>query len=166
MNWLDLLIVIVVAIGLIKGLFDGFIKQVVSLASFILAIFFAGKIAGPLRDWLVNYDSITNTVPPLIITIVCYMLAFVFIILIFKYLGKLLSNATAGPVSYFNHLFGGLFGAFLSLLLLSLTFNILTAVDSDSIILKEQTKQESVLFHKVESIVTLISPYIKEIHVF
>jgi len=162
MNWLDLVIVVVVAIGLIKGLFDGFIKQVISLVSFVLAIFFAGKTARPLRDFLTSHDSITHVLSPPVISVICYILAFILIIVVFRWLGNLLNKVMMSAISLINSVLGGILGCFLSLLILSLFFNVLAIFDSDSKILKNQTKKESVLFHKVEAIVPLISPFIKE----
>ena len=165
MNWLDLLIIIILAIGLIKGLFDGFIKQVVSLISLILAVFFAGRTAKPLYDLLVDLKSLTNIVSPQIIAAICYILAFTLIVLVFRWLGNILNKTIkVTPISCLNYMLGGFLGAFTLLLLLSLIFNILTAIDSDSRIIKIQTKKESVLFDKVEKIVPFISPFIKDAH--
>jgi len=163
MNWLDLAIVIIVAIGLMKGMFDGFIKQIVSLVSFILAVFFAGKTSKPLREFLLNLDSIAHTISPQIVTVICYILTFILIILVFRWLAKLLSKAMLGPMSCINHALGGLAGCLLSILFLSLIINVLAVIDPDSKIIKEQTKSESVFFYKVEVIVPLISPIFKEI---
>ena len=162
MNWLDLAIVVVAAIGLIKGLFDGLIKQIISLVSFILAIFFAGKTARPLRDFLISRDSITHFISLQVISVICYILAFILIIIIFGWIGKLLNKAIASPMSCINYILGGLLGCSLSLLALSLLFNVLIVFDSNSKILKEQTKNESIFFYKVGKIVPLISPFIKE----
>jgi len=164
MNWLDFLIILVLGIGVIKGLFDGLIKQIVSLISFILAVFFAGKTAKPLRDFLVGYDSITNVISPHIITVICYILAFTLIIFIFKCLGNLLNKTMVSTVSCLNYILGGFLGAFLSILFLSLIFNVLTVIDSDSKILKGHAKEKSALFYKIEKIVPFISPFIKEAH--
>jgi len=161
MNWLDSVIVIIVAVGLIKGLYDGLVKQVISLVSLVLAIFFAGKIARPMCNFLAH-DSVTNIISPHIITAVCYILAFIFIIVIFSWLGKLLNKAMPSPISCINHILGGAVGCIFTLLFLSLFFNLLTVFDSDSRVLKEQVKNESALFYKIESIVPVISPFIKE----
>ena len=163
MNWLDLAILIVVAVGLLKGLFDGIVKQVISLLSVILAIFFAGKTAKPLRDFLISHDSITHVISPQIVTAICYIVTFIIIIFVFKWLAKLLNRAMAGPMSCINHIIGGLIGSILSLLFLSLFINVITVIDSDSKIIKEQTKEKSVFFYKVEAIVPIISPIFKEV---
>ena len=51
MNWLDIVILCLAGIGFVKGLFDGCIKQVVSLIALLFAIFFCGEVA----DWLKDY---------------------------------------------------------------------------------------------------------------
>lgn len=43
MNWLDIVLVCLAGIGFVKGLFDGVIKQVVSLIALVVAIFFVRR---------------------------------------------------------------------------------------------------------------------------
>ena len=50
MNWLDITLLCLAGIGFVKGLFDGIIKQVVSLIALVIAIFFCGKAAAWLKD--------------------------------------------------------------------------------------------------------------------
>ena len=45
MNWLDITLLCLAGIGFVKGLFDGIIKQVVSLIALVVAIFFCSKAA-------------------------------------------------------------------------------------------------------------------------
>ena len=53
MNWLDITLLCLAGIGFVKGLFDGIIKQVVSLIALVVAIFFCSKAAA----WLKGYIS-------------------------------------------------------------------------------------------------------------
>ena len=61
MNWLDIVILCLAGIGFVKGLFDGFIKQVVSLIALLFAIFFCGEVA----DWLKDYIMALGWFPDL-----------------------------------------------------------------------------------------------------
>ncbi|MCD7916627.1 MAG: CvpA family protein [Tannerellaceae bacterium] len=76
MNWLDILLLCLAGIGFMEGLFDGVIKQVVSLIALIVAIFFCGKVAVWLRDYIVALDWI----PGEWVTLVSYVAAFLLII--------------------------------------------------------------------------------------
>ncbi|GHV23882.1 hypothetical protein FACS189428_7780 [Clostridia bacterium] len=158
MNWLDLVIVVCVAIGLIKGLFDGFIKQVVSFIALVAAIFFAGQIAVPVRTFLANHVS-SDTVSPQILHGFCYIIAFVIIILIIVYFGKIVDVAIKmTPAKPLNILLGGLFGVGIWLLSLSIVFTIFSVFDSKSTIISQQTKEKSVFYHRVKDIVPTLYP--------
>ena len=52
MNWLDITLLCLAGIGFVKGLFDGIIKQVVSLIALVIAIFFCGKAAAWLKGYI------------------------------------------------------------------------------------------------------------------
>ena len=166
MNWIDLLVLVVLGFGIIKGLYDGFIKQVIALASLVLAVFFAGQIARPFRDMLMSNVSIANSISPQVITIGCYILSFMLIIMVLRKLSILLNKTVnmIAPTSCLNFVLGGLLGAVSMLFFLSLTFNIITNVDPNSKIIKEDTKNRSIFFYKVEKVVTFIAPLIKQSH--
>ncbi len=162
MSGLDLVITICLGAGLIKGLFDGIIKQVISLLSLVFAIFFAGRAAEPIREFLLGQPFITGTFPDYIVTGVCYVLAFSAIILVFHWLGKLLHLAIkVTPARMINYLAGALFGFLSWLIALSLAFNLLTVFDPNSQIISKQTKDKSVLFNKVRNVIPTIYPYVK-----
>ena len=52
MNWLDITLLCLAGIGFVKGLFDGVIKQVVSLIALLVGIFFCTKAALWLRGYI------------------------------------------------------------------------------------------------------------------
>ncbi|GHT46654.1 hypothetical protein FACS189440_05150 [Bacteroidia bacterium] len=158
MNWLDLVIVVCVAIGLIKGLFDGFIKQVVSFIALVAAIFFAGQIAVPVRTFLTNHVS-SDTVSPQILHGFCYITAFVIIIFIIVLLGKVVDIAIKmTPAKPLNVLLGGLFGIGIWLLSLSILFNIFAVFDSKSTIIPKHVQEKSVFYHRVKDLVPTLYP--------
>ena len=164
MNGLDLFITVVVIIGLVKGLFDGVIKQVISLLALIIAIFFAGTLAVPLRDGFLSFPYIAYHIHPYIVSGICYLLSFVFIIIFLNWLGKLVSKAiNITPAGFLNRGLGGLFGAFMVILSMSLIFMLLNFFDPHSNIISQQTKQASVLYGKVETVVPTLYPIIREL---
>ncbi len=162
MNWLDIVIIVCIAIGLIKGLFDGFIKQVISLLALIIAILFAGVLAEPVRNFLLDQPAIANAMPGFIITGVCYILAFSLIVLAIYGLGKLVEIAIkVTPAKTANYILGGFFGALTWAIALSLGLNLLTVFDPNYKLISKQSRKESVLFNTVNSVVPTLYPYIK-----
>jgi membrane protein required for colicin V production len=162
MNWLDLIIIVCIAIGLLKGLFDGFIKQVVSFIALVAAIFFAGQLAKLMRDSLLQFDFFSSMSSG-IFSAICYILAFSLIIIAIVLLGRVVDVAIKmTPAKVLNILLGGLFGALIWLFSLSILFNILFAFDSQSRLITRQMQEKSVLYDSVKAVVPTIYPFIKE----
>ena len=92
MNWLDITLLCLAGIGFVKGLFDGIIKQVVSLIALVIAIFFCGKAAA----WLKGYILALGWFPEEGVTILSYIAGFLLIMGVFILSGEL-------AVSY-NHM--------------------------------------------------------------
>ena len=163
MNWLDLVITVCLATGLIKGLKDGFIKQAVSLAALIIAIVFAGQVSVPVRIfWMQHMDG--ETVSPQIITALCYIIAFVLIVLVIILLGKLVDVAIKlTPAKPLNMLLGGLFGTFIWTLSLSIVFNLFAVFDSDSTILPQPVQEKSILYHPIKVVLPTVYPVWKRL---
>lgn len=139
------------------------IKQVISLISLILAIFSAGKLATPVRDYLISIQVISDVFSNTVLSVICYIIAFSLIILGLYFLGRLLEQAVnVTPAASLNRLMGGFLGGFKVFFLLSLIFNLLTIFEPNFQIINKQTQKESVLFNRVESIVPFLYPYLKE----
>lgn len=163
MNWLDLFIVICAGIGMIKGLFDGLVRQVISLISLVAAIIFAGKVSSFLYEFLSSIVPAVKEMPQYIAVVIFYILAFSVIIFLFHLLAKFIENIVKlTPVSIFNYLFGGILGALSAIVLLSLIFNLLIIIDPNSNLISKQTKTESVLFGKVRIVLPAIYPSLKK----
>jgi membrane protein required for colicin V production len=162
MNWLDIVIIICVATGLIKGLFAGFIKQVVSFLALILAIFFAGQLALFLRTSSQHVDAFSSMNQALL-SAICYILAFALIIILIVLLGRIINIAIKmTPAKWLNILLGGLFGALIWIVSLSIAFNLLYVFDFQSQIIKKETQEKSILYENVKSVVPTIYPFIRE----
>jgi membrane protein required for colicin V production len=162
MNWLDIIILICLAIGLVKGLFDGFVKQIVSFLALVVAIFFAGQLADLGRTGLQHWD-VFSSLSPGILTAVCYILAFSVIVIIIVLLGKVVNIAIKmTPAQLLNRLLGGLFGVLVWLFSLSIVFNLLAAFDPHSTVISEQTQTKSALYSGTKNAVPTIYPFIKE----
>jgi membrane protein required for colicin V production len=161
MNWLDIFIIVCIVIGLIKGFFDGFIKQVVSFLALILALFFSGQLALFLRDWLRQFDAFLSMNYG-ILSAICYILAFVLIIIVIVLIGKVVNIAIKmTPAKILNILLGGLFGALVWIFSLSIIFNLLYVFDSQSTLISEQTQSKSIFYDGVKVVVPTVYPFMK-----
>lgn len=155
MNWLDITLLCLAGIGLVKGLFDGIIKQVVSLIALLVAIFFCGKVA----LWLRGHIVALGWFPPEGVTIISYIAGFMLIIGVLVLAGEVVSRVVdVTPLSIVNHLIGGLFGLILMLLFISLSLNMLELIDKGSVLIPREAKVESRFYYSIKEIITTIYP--------
>ena len=155
MNWLDILLLCLAGIGFAKGLFDGVIKQVVSLIALMVAIFFCAKAAA----WLRGYILALGWFPAEGVTILSYIAGFILIMGVVMLAGEVVHRVVgATPLSILNHLAGGLFGLGLMIVFVSLLLNILEVVDRGSVLIPRESKVESRFYNSVKEIVPTIYP--------
>ncbi|MDR1258764.1 MAG: CvpA family protein [Tannerellaceae bacterium] len=149
MNWLDITLICLAVIGFVKGLFDGVIKQVVSLIALIVGIFFCTRIALWLRGHIIEWGF-----PEQGTTVLSYILGFMLIVGLFLLAGEVLHRVIgATPLSILNHIGGGFFGLLIMLLFLSLLFNMIDIIDRGSALISEVSKIESRLYDPVRMII-------------
>ena len=133
MNWLDITLLCLAGVGFVKGLFDGVIKQVVSLIALLVGIFFCTKAA----LWLRGYILALGWFPEEGVTVLSIL--------------HRLVDVT--PLSLLNHLGGGLLGLCFMMAFVSLFLNGLDLIDRGSVLIPREAKVESRLYIPVKNIV-------------
>ncbi|MCI7009429.1 MAG: CvpA family protein [Parabacteroides sp.] len=156
MNWLDITLLCLAGIGFGKGLFDGFIKQVVSLIALVAAIFLCGEAAG----WLRGYIVALGWFPEHGVSVLSYVAGFILIMGVLVLAGQIVTKVIdATPLSIINHLGGGALGLLLVLLFTSLSLNLLDLVDRSGVFISQETKVESRFYEPIQQIVPTIYPH-------
>lgn len=156
MNWLDIVLVCLAGMGFLKGLFDGMIKQVVSLIALFIAIFFCGKVAGWLSGYVVQLDFFSAES----VEIISYVLGFVLILGVLLLVGEIMHKIIdVTPLGILNHFSGGIVGLLVMILFLSLSLNLLEIIDKKSVLISHETKIESRFYHHIQVLVPTIYPH-------
>ncbi|MFW6136897.1 MAG: CvpA family protein [Candidatus Aminicenantaceae bacterium] len=111
-NWLDVGLLLILAVFFMVGIIKGFVRQLIGLAA----------IAAGLAAALIYYPQAAVLFEPLVAReVFSHFLAFAAIFLIFLCLGWLISRMTGraikGPLKFFNHLLGGGLGIIKGVLL-------------------------------------------------
>ncbi len=112
MNWLDIVILVIVANATFIGLRIGIIKAVLSLVGLIVGIILAGRYYTPLAERLTSIpqDSVANGV--------AFAIILIGVMLIAGILTSLLKWAVSVVMlAWVNHLGGAVFGAVLGVIL-------------------------------------------------
>ena len=155
MNWLDLIILCLAGIGLVKGLFDGCIKQVVSL----IGLYIAACSASGVADKVEKYIAKLNFLPDYGVDMVSWLVGFMFIIGLFILIGNALNKFLgATPLGVVNHLFGGIIGIFIMCMFTSLLLNVVGFLDQKSLLIPRKVQTESKLYLPVKEILPAILP--------
>ena len=153
MNWLDIILVCLAGIGFVKGLFDGVIKQVVSLIALLVGIFFCTKAA----LWLRGYILALGWFPEQGVTVLSYVAGFLLIVGVILLAGEILTRVVgATPLSVLNHLAGGVLGLCFMMAFISLLLNGMEMIDKGSVLIPRGAKVESRFYNSVKEIIPTI----------
>ncbi len=155
MNWLDVILACLAGFGFVKGLFDGAIKQVVSLMALVVAIFCCAWVADRLRGYILALGWFHEFG----VTALSYLLGFLLIVGVLTLAGDLVSRVVGvTPLGLLNHLAGGLFGFLFMMFFLSLTINVVEYIDRGSLLIPKEQKAESRFYGPVKRIVPAVVP--------
>ena len=153
MNWLDITLLCLAGIGFVKGLFDGIIKQVVSLIALLVGIFFCTKAA----LWLRGYILALGWFPEQGVTVLSYVAGFLLIVGVILLAGEILTRVGgATPLSVLNHLAGGVLGLCFMMAFISLLLNGMEMIDKGSVLIPRGAKVESRFYNSVKEIIPTI----------
>lgn len=117
---LDFILLAPLLFGIIRGFFNGLIKEIVSLIAIILGVFIAFKYAKGVQNILANYI----TAEELTLSITAYLLIFAAVMLIAFSLSFLITKILqAMALGLLNRFLGALFGLAKSALILLVLVN-------------------------------------------
>ena len=155
MNYLDIIIVVPLLYGLLKGFSNGIIKEVTSLFSLFIGVYVAVNFSEFLEPKFINIlDGYQEFVP-----VLAFGVLFLVSVLCVKALGLVVDKITkALALGFFSRLFGGVFG-FLKVVVI---FSFLVVLITDYNLVNNQTKEDSVLFEPLLDVANIITPQLKK----
>jgi membrane protein required for colicin V production len=105
MNWLDYVLLAIIAVTAVVGVFRGFARQAIGLAAvvagLVLAVVYYDQTASVFETFVKNR---------LLSNFLGFVLVFVVVLIAGGILGYLVTKAMKGPLAFANRLFGGVFG--------------------------------------------------------
>ncbi len=148
-HWVDLVILAVITISVITGLVRGFVKELVALCIWVLAIWIAYKYSNILEPWLIKYiqDKTVRTIASFVIILMAMLLLGGIINASLSYLLK-----RAG-LSGTDRLLGMVFGLVRGVFLVALIILVLKMTGFPY----EDYERESVLYKQFDPVVNWLS---------
>ena len=155
MNWLDVVVLLVVAGGVFSGLKNGFVGEIASLAGLVLGIWGAIRFS----DWMIDLmqtlgihfqhmNVVAFVVTFLLITIICQVVA--------SLVGHLLDALLLG---WANKLAGIGVGVIKSVLFVGVVFYVFEIVEDRATIIPANAKQNSMLYEPLSEVIPTILPF-------
>lgn len=159
MNYIDIIILIILAIAAIKGFSDGFVKEVAALAALILGIWAAIKFSDFTAAKLYDYFDMTGRY----VGIIAFLVTFLAVVIGVHFIGMLIDTLVkAIALGFLNRLLGLVFGVLKSALILSILFVIINTIDEHRPFLPRDKINGSMLYLPISDIAPAIFPLIGE----
>lgn len=157
MNIIDLILSIFLLLGIVRGLFKGFLAELAGLVALIVGIYAAIHFSQATFDFLAIFFSWEEKV----LSIIAFALTFFIVALLISLLGRILTKmVNLLALGLVNRLLGGIFGMLKMAFLASLFFMFLESFDLFHI--EKETGEESILYEPVHGFAPLFLPKIIE----
>lgn len=154
LQWLDLAIIAVIGLSVLTGLFRGFIKELVALCAWAMAIWLAFNYAQSLDPWLKSYiqEQSARTAVGFIIILFAALLAGGVVNALLSFILK--RSGLSGTDKTLGMLFGFLRGVFIVAL-------VMVAVRMTSLPYQQYAK-DSMFYARFDPVVNLIDAHLPE----
>ena len=159
MNYIDIIIIIILGFALIRGFINGLVKEVASLAALIIGIWGAIRFSSFTAGRLYDYFDMTVKY----VGIISFLITFGIIVIIIHFIGLLVDKLVdAVALCFINRLLGIAFGLFKSVIIMSVIFVVLNAIDVRRPFLPGDKIQQSLFYNPISDIAPTIFPIIGE----
>ena len=160
MGFLDIIILILLLIGLYKGIKNGFFVEIASLVAFVIGVFIAIKFSYLVKNILIKWVNWS----PETIQISAFALTIVLVIAIVHLSAALFTKiADFTFLGWANTLFGGIFGVLKSMLALGIFLTLLQKINVDNFLISKEKQEDSILYQPLQNAVVYLFPIVSEL---
>lgn len=146
MNIFDICILIPIAIGLVFGVYKGFVQEIISLLAVVVGVVGAGMFRDRLTPFISHFFSLGEDIHQTI----AYLLIFVGILVIALLIGKIIRSLLKSiKMGWLDSILGGGLGMLKVAIIVSIFLNIFDAFDSRFQVASSQKKQASIAYYPI-----------------
>lgn len=162
MSVIDIIILVLLALAIIKGLKDGLVRQVGGIAGLFLGIFLAGRFSALMSGWLHSaIPSLSENVVKVISFLIIVIAVCICMALLGRLLEKIIKITTLGWV---NRLLGVLLSVFTVVLLTGVLISLIEYVNDTWFTLVPPARlAESKGVQIISAISDAVFPYLREL---
>lgn len=152
-------IVVILILSIVMGFINGLVKEVASLAALVLGIWGAIKFSALTAEKLYDYFDMSGQY----VGVIAFIVTFGIIVILIHFVGLIVNKIVdAAALSFVNRLLGIVFGLLKSVLILSVLFVVLNAIDARRSFLPDDKIEESMFYNPISDIAPAIFPIIGE----
>lgn len=157
MNYLDIIIVLPLIYGLVRGFSKGFVIEVATLAALVLGIYGALKFSYITSEFLVEQFDLSGKY----LHIISFAATFVLIVIAVNLLGKLIDRLMkAVSLGFINRLFGSAMGFLKLLVVTGLLIVLAHKADEKFNFIPEADKTGSLFYEEFYETTLKVFPYV------
>lgn len=155
---IDIVILAIIGLGVVLGLLKGALKQLAGLLGLVVGLLAAKALYATVAREV--FSRVTDN--PSFAQVLAFVAIWLLVPLLFWAAACLLTKAMdAICLGWLNRLLGGVLGALLHALLVSLAICVLEAVDTKDDLISRRAKQQSLLYYRMEPLAGLFFPAAK-----
>ena len=162
MTVIDIIILVLLALAVFKGIKDGLMRQLGGIVGLILGIFLAGRFSAMLSGWLKQVaPTLSESVVKVLSFIVIIVVVCLCVVLLSRLLEKVIKITTLG---WINRLLGVLLSTCTVVLLIGALISLIEYVNATwFILIPPERLAESKSVQIISSITDAVFPYLKQL---
>lgn len=160
MGILDIILLICFVPAIIKGLRNGFVKQLFGIAAVILGVWLATHYTPDVAKWMgMQFEA-----PEKFINILSFAVVLIAGIAVFEIIGSILSKLlAAASLSFLDRVLGFVFALLKAALVLGLFVYLFDGLNEKWALVKPETLDASAIYTWLKQMAIKIFPYLKEL---
>ncbi len=159
MEFIDIVFVILLGYSIYNGLKNGLFVEIASFSSLIVGIFVAIKFSHIVR--LALEEKIKTN--PKYIEIIAFAITFILVLIGIHLLAKFFTSiASFAYLGWLNKLGGAVFSMLKTILMLGVLISFLQKINSNSMLVKEETLNKSFFYQPVQEVSKFLYPSLEK----
>ncbi|WP_348812163.1 CvpA family protein [Flavobacterium maritimum] len=159
MGFLDIVLGVLLAFALYKGIKNGLFIELASLISLLAGIYFAIKFSSFMKNILSGFFHWN----PNTIQITAFILTFIVVVIGISLLGKFLTGlADFAYLGLPNKIGGGFFRVLKTVLIVSIVFTVFEKINYNNFLAKKETLDNSLFYNPIQKTAGYIFPSIEK----
>lgn len=158
MGFLDIILGVLLAFALYKGVRNGLFVELASLVSLLAGIYFAIKFSSFIKEILAGFVKWN----PNTIQVLAFVLTFILVVIGISLLGKFLTGiADFAFLGWLNKIGGGFFRVLKTILIIGIVFKVFEKINYHNFLAKKETLDKSIFYNPIQKTSGFMYPSIE-----